>query len=1271
MQSPGTSSHAYAASRNAWPGNLFSDFARGSAFDVFRPLKDVELALSLTGTDRQKALERLPSNFSKRPLECFVDSSKGTLGPYLRWLIALRVLLRLQHPPETAWTGVYSLYQKHGAVTRALRECAAKAGAPAAALVDRALESYKAIFLHGKSGAWGTPARYLDGPMFQLLRLCLDRQLSTTRYGKFTVDAVQKVQATYDLSTPDPGALQRFEHWVLHGFMPPRHDVRGLVCEPFLAGGEGSERDRQLKRVLQKLHDQNGSQPIINVHQRSGWAGLRAFATTLVERLTSESAHPGPADPPTVIYIPVFRGDRLEKPDSATAQTPEIPPRPAITSPRGLQRALCAAFSTGKPQDSQAPTDASSDDDPSLDLVRRGLTLWRTVVVVDAIDCSVGPMASLFDTIRNTQWADLLRVVAQPHMDAYLARNGLYTSKLVILSGERLIDVGPWCAIEEPLASIPPETNLASLLQGRHDWAATTRKFAARFGLTLQKTQLARLYPLQTEQRTAILEGRGKVPSEVDLALACLLDPGEIQRCHGLDAANAPDPAIARRKAMFATWLESLSRTDIAAFVAFGFIAGSVNGMRRDTLSRSMERWLEQVDSRVRGSTEPASATTQAHATCDRLNSAFSAFLERSAVGSDASKLGSLAKRFQSLLVEARGESVEALGPLQVMYELRSFPDSADGGGLDAQAQEATVLTIDLRQNDVRELFFAEMMSEDRHIADNACLPSWRDTWELIHLVLSEESLRQATSQIRTLPLRNFDSSRSLRRLIQAAFHGLQSNRYGEPDRPSWHLPGGALPPDPEQRFAFLYLFVFRHGIENAPEWALGRAFAQTELRFALMSFFVNPGHAVKDLSEIHAQDANRRSMHITTSPIDDRHSHDRGLRLDVLEAYGRAALDSGRVKPAAEVAVLGRQVRAPRAEVPTPDSTLPDPFGAQLAHVDAAREALGRVREWLLAAGGPRIEPRDHLGFLKLDIDTMFWNWDAAAAGAACRDWLPRVGLDVAEMDSVCGAPLVVASGPAGKHAFDKNLERYVHRLLAQTATVGERTAISDILSRLAEATLSSEPASDGLDPLLLRAYSLYFVADSLRSMARSPESSPAWPMISGRPVRHYVRLCFRIARALAAEPGAYAAEAAALGRDFYAHGRARLDAYSRHLFRLPRERASMLLLMADAARTWAESQCPKTFQANHVRNAWQYIESAHSLLCDLGFPVAMACRLLYDRRLTARMMATLEPDQAPGWLELARRDTEWLKKLAEHDVYWKRIVADEAKAATRDADE
>jgi len=65
------------------------------------------------------------------------------------------------------------------------------------------------------------------------------------------------------------------------------------------------------------------------------------------------------------------------------------------------------------------------------------------------------------------------------------------------------------------------------------------------------------------------------------------------------------------------------------------------------------------------------------------------------------------------------------------------------------------------------------------------------------------------------------------------------------------------------------------------------------------------------------------------------------------------------------------------------------------------------------------------------------------------------------------------------------------------------------------------------------------------------------------------------------------------------------------------------------------------------------------------------MACRLLYDRRLTARMMATLEPDQAPRWLELARRDTEWLKKLAEHDVYWKRIVADEAEAATRHADE
>ncbi len=1228
-------SHAYRAARNDWIDlpNAQPDLP-GSARDLLAPLRYLERVLGGTAGIRSAGYKEL-GKWGSRSADCFVDQNSGAIGPYTRWLIVLKVLLRLQERPDFPISDLLRRHDSRGAVVRKIASIARKAAWDHAGRVQ---ELFRGSFPH--SAARRTADGYLQDPLFDLLVMALKSYLPD-RYGKLSRESVLKVRAEVNQSEPDPDALWRFEHWVLHGFMPPRHDVSALRCEPFLSGGPDSERASQLREVLHALKQPDSDHPIVNIYQRSSWTGLRAFATTLLQQLLKADDAKPLSSMATVLYIPMTRDDATQ----------------SVPNPRTLRQALVQAFSTGRPPEPRDADDGS--DDQALDLVRRGLTLCETIVVIDAIDCSIGPMAALFDAIKNTQWGDLLAVLAQPHMAAYLARGGRYPSKFVVLSGEPVMGIEAWCNIAAPLSIVPDGIDARVLLEGTHGWSEETKQFCARFGLTLGRSKLRELYNLSGPQLDAVFDSRGRsdLPNETDLALASLLAPADIRACHaGPEAAPADGAQRSHRRTMFGRWLKSVLKRDQAEFTATCFVAAAINGMRYDTLERCMRTWLEQMCLRVK----PAIA--------GQLKTSFLKLLSVPRPDGATSPLGRIAEKYPTLLVEVPSESVEALETRQIAYELQAFPDSDEGRfiGLDRGAPEGAsptnVRMVDLRQNDIRELFFAELLASSDRVGGDPDAPTWREGWDLMQLVLAEEALQQATTQLRTLPPRNFDSSSSLRRLVQAVFHGLLSHRYGSSDLDAWCIPGGALPASADQRFGFLYLFLFKHGIENAPEWALGRAFGRTELRFALLTFFASPTRGANILAEICTWTAKQRSMLHVEPPSEVWRAHDESLRLDITEAYGRAALDSGRVALARAVAT--RAMLSAKAVQPgNLSETALDPWRVALNDVDAAQAALGRLQSWLKTGERALVPDTAKLGFAKLHADVMAFLGEAADLHQNCVDWLQRAGLNVEDLEAlvVAGAERVI--GEPTKQAFDSTLQDYINSVRDLTSGSRERAAIADMLVRLAEAKLirtGKEPAAEPSLRTLLTAYGVYWVADSLRAAARSPSDRASWPMISARPIRHYVRLCFQIARAVAPHPVARGSQAESLSREFYAHGRGRLDAYSRHLFRLPRERASMLLLMADAARTWAQVHCRSAAEKyRHLRASLEYIEEANTLICELGLPSVMVCRLYYDRHATAELMAqAADAGDTAVWDKVSRRDFNWLRTLAKQSKYWEQMV-------------
>jgi hypothetical protein len=1207
------------------------------AGDLFGPLE--EFAAWLKGDRDAKRIGNWRTD------DCFVAAGQQELGPYIRWLLALKVLLAQQQRPASG---------RQDDSARLVDRLRHGLEGKAASAVEA---DFVNAFKHDESNTWRDANRYFAGPLFERIILCLREDLPH-RHGILTLEHFREV-SNVGLPNGDLGhaTVQRFERWLLTGIQPAADNLQGLMCEHFLIEGAEDPREQQLDEIIEQLFDSPTAGQVVNVYSRSAWTGLRAFATELLVRLKHRQREE--ADPFALVYVRLSR---------AGAQG-EAPTR---TSVLRLLRRLFGLPDLDNRLETDRPIYLASD----LDDVRCALTLHRTLVVFDALDNALGPMAALFDMIKNTHWGEFIRVLAQPHFKTQTTQGCDYPSRFVVLSGVRVAGLAAWTRYAKPLCPPTAPLSISSLLTQPEIFAGRLEEIRHQLGAQSSCAGLHQIYSLDAAQHSFVFESGllDGLPGETDLALVSKLDRHDIDEIAALELAR-PAPCDFRelRRALFARGAQKRAAADPIGNLALKFIAASINGMRLSTLGRCLCDWVDLL--RVRPGHDKAFLIT--------LDTQVRAFLQDS--------LPKFSTTYSELLVQGPAELVEAVGRRQRRFELQHFPDDAqpDDG-------ERAALLIDLRHEEMRELFFAEMGDDSSPTAGDP-LPNGREEWHLINLVLAEESLQQATAQLRNLHSRELVSAYVHRRMIQAIYHGLMSHTYDSKAHKRMGelpiTPRCALPPQRLKRFRYLYAFLYRKCIENAPEWSLGRSFGRSELRLSLLLMFASPSWVVRLLTQAYKLEDTARKLEdaylVKSSPLDQRavRQHlpwiyrDPSLQLDILQALGRAAYDAGRQEFAARLveAVLTERAKLAALGSSAIAPALPSVHERALQEIEHQVQVLrgngaGRPAPVRDASELAAFDPVEH-SFLKLQVDTLQVRKQLTEAKKCCIEWLGIQGIDAAAIcelgkyfDSV-GLDAEAGALSQRKRDFDDALQPRVDKVLKACASARHRIAVADMLFRLGEilatAADNREDRDRALEPFL-DAYGAYRVADRVRSGGNDFEDGLGWGIVSARQMRNFVRVALKLALMLAAQgdAGSHARHSALA---FYAYARQRMDVYVRHLFRLSRERLSMLLLQAAAARVWQEiAPGPATAGTalTSLEDALGYVDQAEAQLLALGAPKPLAYRFFFERAETLNSFADHcklihEDSRASTYRALAEIDLRTLQRMAEgNNAFWEDLV-------------
>lgn len=1230
--------------------------------------------------------------------ECYLRQD-GDLGPYIRWVLALRLVDEQWHrirseldklpnaPGRTAPLELLRARLEH--VNRRLVE--GQDPFFAAGFEPLEVDSHEFVrAFHYAAGKHATSAAFYRSPsswgQALLAAMTLLRRSNKVQSMLTLGDFLdQPVMGKGDRL--GDGAYRRFRNWLEFGWMPARDDLSLLRSSSFLMtrrDGRPSERSEQLQFVLRALQENDkqnlpgdyalsGNLPVLNIWSPCNWHGTQAFVTRLAIELNA--LRRSGREALSIVYIPLSRA-------LTVART--MRSRDDITST--LRRAL--GISNGDVEEE------TGDDLSRLRDVRRELTQRRTLVVFDGVELSSDPFSRLFDVIKHTDWVTYLRAIVQPDLEAMLETGRDYQSRFLVLSARRIDDLRPWMPGEPvPLSGVPDHQDAIDLLLRPRPHAAHEAAAAALapYGHldadeTAQEclshwpratTQAASSGPIVKDEDMSLcalydlsdltLERIHRLPNELDLTLLwCAQETGHAGSI-AIDA-HTPDLPPERRLAILREFLASRSRTHPAECVGLQLIALSLSGLRLTTLRRCARTYAGLVAAsdaclgdallRFAGQLESDSGVTE--------------FLSR----------------YRPMLVIGQEEELSRVKPWQRWFDMQAFQDPVES----RVASERRHL-IDLRLLELRELLCADVMDASPRNAEGE--DQRRAHFERLSLVLGEESLTQATAQLRRLPPGSDMNIYTLRRLLQAAYHGLMSCSFMDgrdlgttpalpPDVAG--IPGFNLPASREKRYAYLYEFLFRKSIENAPQWKVSRGLARHDVRLCLLAMFLSPGWARRVLASLYKRDADHRMFehfgafvphHDFRNPFDPRAPHLRGaIGSDLFRAFLHCALRTGRAEYVAKQAVpigdaLSRRMIAAASTVPG-EETLSDATAHLVDMAMGAMQAVRALHGHAALVPALRQEEHERFAFAKLSIDAkQRLEGLGDAVNEECAWWLRRFGAsDVTGLLDL-GAGFDVAT-------FDKSGFE-TDRLLPLLATIQREVqlaesllCLSDVMARYAEARVTKAEAilrrtgSEDVVRAYASAYALYFLSDRLRSSAAMlARSTPNWPAVSSRASRFYVRCALKIAKE-AAEAGrrcsanglAQQSTLFANAHAFFAHARGRIDVQTRHLWQLPAERATVQLLLVSAARVWG-TICECEERLDEAKDSYQaslwYATQAETVLEGLGVPDSLATRLHFERAKTLTKLAAQAQDPASAFATNAARELAVVARLSRGRPRWK----------------
>ncbi|MGM9484783.1 hypothetical protein ACS5PN_26550 [Roseateles sp. NT4] len=222
-------------------------------------------------------------------------------------------------------------------------------------------------------------------------------------------------------------ALDRFIKWLTYGVVPPVERVL-----PVAVNEQGLYRDKKWSpRVEKVIHllvtDDVGTAPITNVRCTASAQSQDAFIAEVCRGIL-QVGDDNRGTRPAVLHIPI-RSTGVDMP---------------LLTPADALAAIASAFEIPIDIDELRSTDHVFNE--TLEQVRRGCTIFRTVILLDGVDEAHGRHSPLLSLMRGRRWDSLLRVLCQVDADTVVT-NRLATAigaRVLVLSNEKMGRLEGW-----------------------------------------------------------------------------------------------------------------------------------------------------------------------------------------------------------------------------------------------------------------------------------------------------------------------------------------------------------------------------------------------------------------------------------------------------------------------------------------------------------------------------------------------------------------------------------------------------------------------------------------------------------------------------------------------------------------------------------------------------------------------------------------------------------------------------------------------------------
>lgn len=1031
-------------------------------------------------------------------------------------------------------------------------------------------------------------------------------------------------------------SVNAYRHWLRHGvtpFMQQQTSSRDQGINLDADRWCSSDGASVLDAIRSHIHDDHLGRPITVLHSVTRPSWLTKIATEVTRAPQDGIQRP-------VIWL------RVANPDDANH----------VATVRAFIGPLCGAFGVTLWPETATPN--VSQITKVLAALRGALWGTACVVVVDGVfNAGNTRIAALLDFLSDpSELANIIRGLATPPVDEAFAPDARTE---LDLSGR-----APYCQTRflvlssQPCGALQPLTSKTfELLE---DWLGGMRSDVLE--ASSEAIDAVRKMFHWTEDDEALYAG----------ALATLSSPW---------VGKATVPFYAERESIWAL-LRTLRAHQSPLLMVLGFIAGSVDGMLHGSLHRTFGIWRGLV-----GADRP-DCPEEVSVFCARIGGLIKGLSAGASLSHDAERvipstwapddftdpaeprdatLGCFMTCLGPLLsVNIEQLVEEGLGERQLRWEVGPIPGKrrASQGGVESTAQRKGSFRrgVAIWNPIVRDVI-AEFFLRHEEPATTVGGLLGRPGWQLIHAASASELLRQGTALLRSAHAEDLSSLSRYRRIVQCLYHlliagELKGIELPGVDHDTFDHQSLFLPKKSEVRGTWAFVILLRSIVERHGAWRLTRHWARSELRTAILTQHMMPGHQPRFVP-----------MSVVDTVLEESLS-DEGVPTNANEAWDRLR-GNWKSALAARPSSLGglRMWNTFLTNIANAAVDSEDPRMASFAseQLKSVREVLDSVEALnaAVAKRGAKVKPRT-----TSDIRPTAYNFNFEKTIADLKDATGRpasmlavvqlgfqsqgIAFDLGRhLQSVTDDIATLVIGEAAEfYGLDHEVQR-APNLLTKAAIVLRGALIElpvtpdlpadfldgvdSMLSRhgswLAD-TASKRPVTQIEARLrgLLKAWVTFYVADAIRDMVGKSDGArgKSFGYVSSRYWRVAIRTTLALARLLSRSNAERKIERVWFSSSeieetvdwLLDHARARCDILVRDTHVFDRERMFAMLVQVSLVRTLAGVAKDRNLALPVIRSRLEdaigYLSAAERRYIQLGSPPALARRYYVERIAT-----------------------------------------------------